>query len=165
MLWHGHTFRVAEPLWGESTCCWNRYMSVMFDCLFSRLSGLTSKEPSKSATRWIPLEEFSNVESVSMPSLIAKFMGPTWGPSGADRTQVGPMLASRVLLSEMTSSRTSPSTPNKWGSCLTTGNTVMQLKCILSDARCFLSRKWLCGHRFLRRYHVGLFKIPMWAEA
>ena len=26
-------------------------------------------------------------------SMIAKFMGPTWGPSGADRTQVGPMLA------------------------------------------------------------------------
>ena len=25
--------------------------------------------------------------------LIARFMGPTWGPSGADRTQVGPMLA------------------------------------------------------------------------
>ena len=23
--------------------------------------------------------------------LIARFMGPTWGPSGADRTQVGPM--------------------------------------------------------------------------
>ena len=26
-------------------------------------------------------------------SLIARFMGPTWGPTGADRTQVGPMLA------------------------------------------------------------------------
>ena len=25
--------------------------------------------------------------------LRARFMGPTWGPSGADRTQVGPMLA------------------------------------------------------------------------
>ena len=25
--------------------------------------------------------------------LIARFMGPTWGPSGAHRTQVGPMLA------------------------------------------------------------------------
>ena len=25
------------------------------------------------------------------PSLIARFKGPTWGPSGADRTQVGPM--------------------------------------------------------------------------
>ena len=30
---------------------------------------------------------------------IAKFMGPTWGPSGADRTQVGPMLAPWTLLS------------------------------------------------------------------
>ena len=31
--------------------------------------------------------------------LIAEFMGPTWGPSGADRTQVGPMLAPWTLLS------------------------------------------------------------------
>ena len=30
---------------------------------------------------------------------LAKFMGPTWGPSGADRTQVGPMLAPWILLS------------------------------------------------------------------
>ena len=32
-------------------------------------------------------------------SLIARFMGPTWGPSGADRTQVGPMLAPLTRLS------------------------------------------------------------------
>ena len=32
-------------------------------------------------------------------SLIARFMGPTWGPSGADRTQVGPMLDTWTLLS------------------------------------------------------------------
>ena len=32
-------------------------------------------------------------------SLIARFMGPTWGPSGTDRTQVGPMLAPWILLS------------------------------------------------------------------
>ena len=32
-------------------------------------------------------------------SLIARFMGPTWGPSGADRTQVGPMLDPWTLLS------------------------------------------------------------------
>ena len=32
-------------------------------------------------------------------SLIERFMGPTWGPSGADRTQVGPMLAPWTLLS------------------------------------------------------------------
>ena len=31
--------------------------------------------------------------------LIARFMGPTWSPSGADRTHVGPMLAPRTLLS------------------------------------------------------------------
>ena len=31
--------------------------------------------------------------------LIAMFMGPTWEPSGADRTQVGPMLAPWTLLS------------------------------------------------------------------
>ena len=31
--------------------------------------------------------------------LIARFWGPTWGPSGADRTQVGSMLASWTLLS------------------------------------------------------------------
>ena len=32
-------------------------------------------------------------------TLIARFMGPTWGPSGSDRTQVGPMLAPWTLLS------------------------------------------------------------------
>ena len=35
------------------------------------------------------------------PSLIARSMGPTWGPSGADRTQVCPMLAPWTLLSGM----------------------------------------------------------------
>ena len=30
---------------------------------------------------------------------IAKFMGPTWGPPGSCRPQMGPMLASRTLLS------------------------------------------------------------------
>ena len=34
--------------------------------------------------------------------LIARFMGPTWGPSAADRTQVDPMLAQWTLLSGTT---------------------------------------------------------------
>ena len=34
-----------------------------------------------------------------MAPLIARFMGPTWGPSGTDRTQVGRMLAPWTLLS------------------------------------------------------------------
>ena len=37
-----------------------------------------------------------------MQSLIGRFMGPTWGPSGADRSQVGPMGAQWTLLSGMT---------------------------------------------------------------
>ena len=32
-------------------------------------------------------------------AVIVRFMGPTWGPSGADRTQVGPMLDPWTLLS------------------------------------------------------------------
>ena len=34
-----------------------------------------------------------------MGTQIARFMGPTWGPPGADRIQVGPMLAPWILLS------------------------------------------------------------------
>ena len=34
-----------------------------------------------------------------LTTLIARFMRPTWGPSGADRTQLGPMLAPCTLLS------------------------------------------------------------------
>ena len=37
--------------------------------------------------------------STQSPTLIARFMGPTWGPSGADRTHVGPMLVPWTLLS------------------------------------------------------------------
>ena len=32
-------------------------------------------------------------------TLITRFLGPTWGPSGADSTQVGPILAPWTLLS------------------------------------------------------------------
>ena len=39
--------------------------------------------------RWNPL----------MITQIAKFMGPTWGPSGSCRPQMGPMLAPWTLLS------------------------------------------------------------------
>ena len=41
---------------------------------------------------WLPLYGM-------MAALIARFTGPTWVPSGADRTQEGPMLAPGTLLS------------------------------------------------------------------
>ena len=40
-----------------------------------------------------------NSKETTISSLIARFMGPTWGPPGADRTLVGPMLAPWTLLS------------------------------------------------------------------
>ena len=43
-----------------------------------------------------PNEQAAFWEQISM---IARFMVPTWGPTGADRTQVGPMWATRKLLS------------------------------------------------------------------
>ena len=39
--------------------------------------------------------------TTSRLSLIARFLGPTWGPSGTDRTQVSPMLAPWTLLSKI----------------------------------------------------------------
>ena len=36
---------------------------------------------------------------LSENTLMARFLGPTWGLSGADRTQIGPMLAPWTLLS------------------------------------------------------------------
>ena len=46
-------------------------------------------------------------QHISMASLIARFMGPTWGPAGADRTQVGPMLATWTMLSGLVQDRSS----------------------------------------------------------
>ena len=44
---------------------------------------------------------FASYWREELASLIARFMGPTWGPSGADRTQMGSMLAPWTLLSGM----------------------------------------------------------------
>ena len=42
---------------------------------------------------------FALFVKISMPTLIAKFMGPTWGPFWSCRPQMGPMLAPWTLLS------------------------------------------------------------------
>ena len=53
------------------------------------------------STQYSLVSEMSDDNSwgPSLLSLIEKFMGPTWGSPGADRTQVGPMLAPWTLLS------------------------------------------------------------------
>ena len=44
---------------------------------------------------------YNKSRRIMMLSQIARFMGPTWGPHGADMTQVSPMLAPWTLLSGM----------------------------------------------------------------
>ena len=56
------------------------------------------REPSDFGTSH-PWWASTRLQRPAMTSLIVRFMGPTWGPSGADRTQVGPMLALWTLLS------------------------------------------------------------------
>ena len=79
------------------------------------VSTLNSIHVSKRGPRrqWIKCtDSFISPQNVDIPrvacwhrhSLIARFMGPTWGPSRAERTQVGPMLAPWTLLSGLLSS-------------------------------------------------------------
>ena len=53
--------------------------------------------------KYFDISQYQKSEEVGtrdmLMSLIARFMGTTWGPSGADRAQVGPMLAPWALLS------------------------------------------------------------------
>ena len=71
----------------------------------------------KSSPRWLELGEYvmeiilietwclewvnaiTSAPVFDVSPLISRYMGPSWGPSGADRTQVGPMLTPWTLLS------------------------------------------------------------------
>ena len=69
-----------------------------FPCLI--IYGIGPPDSIKDDYYGIPALEYPDCAKVcSIKSVIARFMGPTWGPSGADRTQVGPMLAPWTLLS------------------------------------------------------------------
>ena len=48
---------------------------------------------------WWPFPIQVHLDHACKHTLIERFMGPTWDPSGADRTQVAPMLAPWTLLS------------------------------------------------------------------
>ena len=59
---------------------------------------------------WLPLPDLADAPDTRTANfatgkeypLIARFMGPTWGPSGTDRSQVGHILAPWTLLSGLT---------------------------------------------------------------
>ena len=82
--------------------CWN----IVYWCIYASLC-------LNELTHW-PLEDVVTISKPTlrikfmstceiavswMTSQIARFMGPKWGPPGASRTKVGPMLAPWTLLS------------------------------------------------------------------
>ena len=79
-------------------------------------SGAIAVQSNKS---WYHIQYFSDN---SRTCLIARFMGPTWGPPGADRTHVGPMWATWALLSgislTLNSQNTSPIKGELWVSII-----------------------------------------------
>ena len=72
----------------------------------SRANSLLSNIPSKVITLlWKDSDDAQrqigdlwNTKALGITPQKARFMGPTWGPSGADRIQVGPTLAPWILL-------------------------------------------------------------------
>ena len=66
---------------------------------------LTYQSSSSVQENWVVVEEDNNhiewnvVEVCCCTPLIARIMGPTWGPPGSCRPQMGPMLAPWTLLS------------------------------------------------------------------
>ena len=55
--------------------------------------------PRDSKWKWGQKCSLCNLHICVVDNLITRFMGPTWGPPGADRTQVGPRWATWTLLS------------------------------------------------------------------
>ena len=74
---------------------WNQYTPQQLRCVGGMIRWLDCIH----GHQWPQSGELINTQNILMASLIAGFMGPTWGPSGADKTQVGPMLAPWTLLS------------------------------------------------------------------
>ena len=122
--------------------------------------------------------------------LTARFMGPTWGPSGADRTQVGPMLAPWILLSgssanvkhkimfKVTIMITGQSCGSFWGNqvsftyWLTMGQFAMAKECIKHAQPCnktdifFSIYPLKCANSLMLLWHVSyttwIFYKSMW---
>ena len=74
--------QISRNVNAESTEFWA-------NCSLWHLAGILTAVLCEAPVKWVSV----------VRTLIARFMGPTWGPSEADRTQVGPMLAPWTLLS------------------------------------------------------------------
>ena len=86
-----HLYIVTAP------CSWRLWVAVV----------CTVNTPFAVFSIWVPAKHNhqcwrqlrNGPQQRTQSTLKARFMGPTWGPSGADRTQVGQMMAPWTLLS------------------------------------------------------------------
>ena len=89
--------------------------------------------------------------------LIARFMGPTWGPSGADRTQVGPMLAHKFCYLGQLNMDYAQSQPQQNHNCV--HNSVKYAVC---NDNTINTIQWItgngCGIQALQRTHINSFR-------
>ena len=96
----------------NTSCTWLRF-SLLFlviyspggslGMIFAGILGDSNKNTLRPITQYLKDVRLTLVVAIARccrtTTLIARFMGPTWGPSEADRTQVGPMMAPWTLLS------------------------------------------------------------------
>ena len=107
MIWaHGGTkrrkifdWRLYWRLLGNTLSTLQTFISALITCLWRFTKRCQSRHyfhwraAGDDMITWMPQNTVQTI------TLIASFMGPTWGPPEADRTQVGPLLATRTLLS------------------------------------------------------------------
>ena len=100
------------PCWPHEPCYQGNVWPAVRNCSFTNSNFLTMFIPF-----WlVAWEKNAKIKPMSSSPLqpihysqyfttqIARFMGQTWGPSGADRSQVGPILAPWTLLSGLVTS-------------------------------------------------------------
>ena len=79
-------------------------------------------------------------------TITARFIGPTWGPSGADRTQVGPILAPWTWLSGKVANHSS------YRSCRRS-DSMLQWPFIYSEGPMLLSGSWYLAFFVMLYYY------------
>ena len=93
--------------WGRilSTCVISMWMNdIMFTLKNLACKGLMHNVPHWTCATWSNMSHSifcsaNYMVTFTGTTLIVRFLGPTWGPPGANRTQVVPMLATWTLLS------------------------------------------------------------------
>ena len=85
-----------SPIWWGQPCSNRMTSPIMEVCPDWAHWGHTDYPPSR-----IVVPHYDNLPFTTNVPQIARFMGPTWGPPGSCRPQMGPMLAPRTLLSRV----------------------------------------------------------------